>query len=141
MIESGRVFSGRYELDVQVSSPLGIAVWKATDRLLKRPVRIYLLESSDPRTRELLNRSLAVSKRSERDSISILDVIESGQIENDDKIFVGVICEWVDGKSLDQKIISDDTLTSSEALVLISHIVIALDNAHQSEPKFDKANG
>lgn len=131
MIESGRVFSGRYELDVQVSSPLGIAVWKATDRLLKRPVRIYLLDSADPRVRELLKRSLDVSKRSERDSISILDVIESGRIENIDKTFVGVICEWVDGKSLDQKLIVEDTFTSSEALVLISHIVVALDNAHK----------
>lgn len=131
MIESGRIFSGRYELDVQVSSPLGIAVWKANDRLLKRPVRISLLQSVDPRSRDLLNRSLAVSKRSERDTISILDVIESGQIENDDKTYVGVICEWVDGKSLDQKLINDDTLTSSEALVFISHIVVALDNAHQ----------
>lgn len=131
MIESGRIFSGRYELDVQVSSPLGIAVWKANDRLLKRPVRISLLPSNDPRARELLKRSLTVSKRSERDSISILDVIESGQIENDDKKYVGVICEWVDGKSLDQKLITDDTLTSSEALVFISHIVVALDNAHQ----------
>lgn len=131
MIESGRVFSGRYELDVQVSSPLGISVWKATDRLLKRPVRIHLIPTVDPRARELLNRSLAVSKRNERDSISILDVIESDRIDGDDTQYVGVVTEWVDGKSLDQRLITDDALTSSEALILVSHLVIALHNAHQ----------
>ena len=131
MIESGRIFSGRYELDVQVSSPLGISVWKATDSLLKRPVRIYLLATSDPRAHEFIQRSLAVSKRNERDSVSILDVIEAGRIDNQDATFVGIISEWVEGKSLDQQIITDDALTSSEALLLISHIVIALHNAHQ----------
>ena len=132
MIESGRIFSGRYELDVQVSTPLGISVWKATDKLLNRAVRIYLMESHDPRVRELLNRSLAVSKHSERDAISILDVIESGKIEELDKNYVAIITEWVEGKSLDQKLITDDVLTSSEALVLISHIVVALNSAHQN---------
>mgnify|MGYP006268818617 CR=1 FL=1 len=131
MIESGRIFSGRYELDVQVSSPLGISVWKANDRLLKRPVQVHLIPTTDPRAREVLNRSLSVSKRNERDSISILDVIEAGQINADETKFVGIITEWVDGQSLDQRLSSDRSLTSSEALVLISHIVIALNSAHQ----------
>jgi hypothetical protein len=130
MIESGQVFAARYKLASQLVSHTGIPAWKADDTLLKRAVCVYLLDKNDPRANQLIKAALIASKRNERDSISILDVIDGAELTNNENKFVGIVSEWVTGPSLGQRLLTIETFTSSEALILISQLAVALNQSH-----------
>ena len=131
-----RAFAGRYSLDVQISNEVGIPVWRALDQVLKRWVTVYLMPRSDPRSPSVISACLRVSANSSRDAISILDVIESGQITGIATIspaeeYLGIITEWVEGETLDKRILrTGETFESEDALEVITKIARALDHAH-----------
>ena len=104
-----KVFAQRYALDVQVASVGGAALWRAQDRSLKRWVSILLLGVDDPRSPELIRLATTAAQNDRRDSVAILDIIDSDTIASPSGSligpYVGIVSEWVAGETLDRRII------------------------------------
>lgn len=136
MTNSGvKVFAQRYALDVQVASVGGAALWRAQDRSLKRWVSILLLGVDDPRAPELIRLTTFAAQNDRRDSVAILDIIESDTITSPSGSiigpYVGIVSEWVAGETLDRRIIrTGEPETVADAVRYTSEIAELLGFAH-----------
>lgn len=131
-----RIFDGRYELDVQVSSSLSSPIWRAMDTSLKRWVTLILLPTSDLRSVKLLQECQQAAVNDRRDVVSILDVvpdgkISSGETSDSQERYVGIVTEWLDGETLDQLIVRrGEVLPVDQALRQLGIIANTLMHSH-----------
>jgi len=131
-----RVFDGRYALDVQVSSSLSSPIWRAMDKSLKRWVTLILLPTSDLRSVKLLQECQQAAVNDRRDVVSILDVVPDGKISSGDNNdsqdrFVGIVTEWLDGETLDRLLVRrGEVLPVDQALRQLGIIANTLMHAH-----------
>ena len=136
MEHGGRIFAQRYALDVQVTSVVGIPMWRAMDDVLKRWVGVYLLPSTDSRAETFRQAALGVSGIDDRHVVTVIDVIENGVIQGMSHIsptdtFLGVVVEWVEGQSLDQRLVlGQEVLDPRDALHITMSIARTLEQAH-----------
>ena len=134
MTNSGtRLFADRYALDVQLNSPIGLPVWRATDTLLKRDVQVILLSTTDPRANELLTSAQFAAHFDSRSAVAVLDVIEHGTLsDNSETEYVGVITEFITGETFDQKVFnSGDAFTPKAGLKFIFELASVFAEAHR----------
>lgn len=131
-----RIFDGRYALDVQVSSSLSSPIWRAMDKSLKRWVTLILLPTSDLRRVKLLQECQQAAVNDRRDVVSILDVVPDGKISSGDNNdsqdrFVGIVTEWLDGETLDRLLVRrGEVLPVDQALRQLGIIANTLMHAH-----------
>jgi serine/threonine protein kinase len=131
-----RIFDGRYALDVQVSSSLSSPIWRAMDKSLKRWVTLILLPTSDLRSVKLLQECQQAAVNDRRDVVSILDVVPDGKISSGDNNdsqdrFVGIVTEWLDGETLDRLLVRrGEVLPVDQALRQLGIIANTLMHAH-----------
>lgn len=137
MSSTGRTFADRYLLDVQIASPVGTTVWRALDQVLNRWVTVYLLPTTDPRGKVVIDACLSVAANGDRDSVAILDVIESGDLREVEGQVVtqmlGIITEWAEGTGLNERLLSEEPIDSAAALTITRRIANALARAHERD--------
>ena len=136
MSDAGRTFADRYLLDVQVSSPVSPTVWRALDTVLNRWVTLYLLDETDSRRNNVVTTCLLAAANAGRNSIALLDVIESGSLTDNQSLaqptrYVGIVTEWAEGTGLDERLTSDqEPFTAGVALDLVRQLAVSLAQAH-----------
>ncbi|MEI6404206.1 MAG: protein kinase [Actinomycetes bacterium] len=132
----GRLFARRYALDVQITSVVGIPMWRAMDQVLRRWVCLYLLPVSDARSETFREAALSISRISDRNVVTVIDVIDGSTLEGMPNVsatenFLGVVVEWVEGQSLDQRLLlSQELIDPSQALALTTSIARTLEQVH-----------
>jgi len=132
-----RTFSDRYSLDVQINSSHHAVLWRAIDNSLNRVVCIVLLPHSDPRTQNLLAHAKAAAVNSSRNAVAILDIVEKDFVAGVRAIdstepYLGVVTEWVDGKTIDHILGKNlEPLSVKEALRVLGQVTTAVGAMHE----------
>ncbi len=129
----GRLFAERYSLQVQLNSPIGLPIWRATDTLLKRDVQIVLLSSSDPRANQLFSSAQYAARFDSRSAVAVLDVIEQGNLSDTPETkYVGIVTEFISGETFAQKLLNSiDTYSPKASLKFLFELATVLAEAHK----------
>ncbi len=138
-LSGGRVFAKRYVLDVQVPSSLAAPVWRAMDSSLKRWVTLTLVSADDLRGTKLLTACQAAAGNDRRDVVAILDVLPKATIADEDHAnpsepYLGIVTEWVEGETLDRRLIrTGEVFSTEDAISIVSMLANTLVHSHSQE--------
>ena len=138
-MSGSRVFAKRYALDVQIPSQLSTPVWRAMDSSLKRWVTLTLVSAEDLRGTRLLSSCQAAASNDRRDVVAILDVLPKGLVtdadhSNPSEPYIGIVTEWIDGETLDRRMIrTGEVFAVEEALSIASLLANTLVHSHSQE--------
>ena len=134
---SGRQFSSRYSLDVQINSSHNALLWRAIDRSLNRVVCIVLLPHDDERAIPLLELAGAAAVNDGRGAVAILDIVKEDFVQgvraiDETKPYLGVVTEWVEGKTIDHIMAhSNEPIDQKTALRIITRVTQAVGAMHE----------
>jgi len=132
-----RTFTERYSLDVQINSSHNAVLWRAIDNSLNRVVCIVLLPHGDPRAQNLLAHAKAAAVNSSRNAVAILDIVERDFVTGvraieDSEPYLGIVTEWVDGKTIDHILGKNlEPLSVKEALRVLAQVSSAVGAMHE----------
>lgn len=132
-----RRFTERYSLDVQINSSHNAVLWRALDNSLNRVVCIVLLPHRDARAQALLVHAKAAAINSTRSAVAILDIVERDFVQGVRTIdaaepYLGIVTEWVDGRTLDHIIGENrEPLPIKEALKILGAATGTVGAMHQ----------
>jgi hypothetical protein len=137
-LEPGDVLAGRYRLQRQVADgTAGTTVWQATDEVLARPVAIKLLVASGRTGGLAAQPFLEAAGRAGALSHPGLARVYDAAIEerpsgrSDRTIDLAyVISEWIDGRTLTDRLLADGPMEPVEAVKLAHDAAEALGAAH-----------
>jgi serine/threonine protein kinase len=119
--------ANRYEIEELVGNGGMAEVYRARDTRLHRPVALKLIADSLARNPEFLKRFENEARvLATLENEYIVQVFDYGDI--DTRPFLAM--QYVDGRSLAERIRSERTLTPYETTILIGQIASALDYAH-----------
>lgn len=133
---TARNFGDRYRLDVQINSSHNAVLWRAIDNSLNRVVCIVLLPLRDPRAQALLVHAKAAAVNSSRNAVAILDIVERDFVTgvrtiDENEPYLGIVTEWVDGKTIDHIIGKNlEPLSPKEALGILAGVTSAIGAMH-----------
>lgn len=120
------LFIGRYEL-LELLEPGvqddAVAFWRAQDTVLDREVSLRLLDADDPRAGAYLRAAQAAAGVEDRRLVHVLDIFRT---EHEQREYVAVVSEWVNGRTVDQLIAEFGPLDAEAALALVDDVAQAI---------------
>jgi serine/threonine-protein kinase len=124
-----RLLGQRYELLDRLAVGGMAEVWRATDRVLDRPVAVKLLKGNlagDPvAVRRFRQEAVAASRLSHPSIIPVFDTVSEGALQ-------AIVMELVPGPSLRRHLDEAGVVTPAEAVRVGRQVASALDAAHRA---------
>lgn len=123
----GQLLNGRYEITERLGGGGMSVVFKAIDRYLGRPVSIKVLRNQYANDSEFLQRfrreAQAVASLSHPNIVSLFDVGQDGDTHY-------LVMEYVEGKTLKERIDESGPLPPAQAVDIASQVLSGLIHAH-----------
>jgi eukaryotic-like serine/threonine-protein kinase len=131
-MDAGQVLSGRYRLDSPIATGGMGEVWRATDRVLDRPVAVKVLRAdlSSDATFGARFRAEARTLATVHDP-GVVAVYDYGEYaERGATELAYLVMAYVDGFPLSRRIAEDGRLTPDETMTIVAQVADALEAAH-----------
>lgn len=122
---AGDVLAGRYELVDLLAESDGGRFWRATDRVLDRPVALHVIDSDDARADRLLEAARTAVAETDHRILKVLDAVRE-----DDLVFI--ITEWGSGKSVDIMLAEHGPFAPHRAAWIALEVAESLASAHEN---------
>ncbi len=125
---AGRSLADRYELEEEVASGGMGAVWRARDRVLRRPVAVKVLHEHLARDPDLLDRfhveAVAAARLTHPAVVRVFDTgIDAG--------VCFIVMELFEGRTLESVLASRGPLEAEEAVRIVRRVLDGLAHAHR----------
>ena len=129
------VLAGRYELHEQIGSGAAATVWRAMDRVLKRPVAVKILKdepASDPAFVERFRReAYAAASLNHANVVAVYDWGQAPQGGDHGRPVYYMAMEYIAGSDLKDLIARSAPLPEKQAIEIAMSIASALEAAHE----------
>ena len=122
---TGEVLAGRYRLDEVVAHRGNTYTWRAFDQVLSRAVLCHVLQSTDPRTQNLVEAARRSAIATDSRFLRVLDAVQS----TEEGVGSYIVCEYAPGQSV-EVLLSQGPLSSLEAAWLTRELADALSAMH-----------